>query len=103
MTYEIPYELIDQYPIAAELVFISRTVVNKDLQEYWPHQNGQERYLGYRIKATNWQEPLYAHVKGEGGLIHTYDDIIEEAMTTMLLGTHIRVGTRNELFTPKIW
>ena len=103
ITYDIPIQYQNTCTLSSELIFISRTIVNDELNEYWPHQNKQERYLGYRIKLTNWQEPTYAHAKGEGGLIHSYDDVIENSITNILLENHMRVGTMIELFNPSIW
>ena len=103
IVYEMPVDLAEKCSIDAECIFISRTIINEDLGEYWPHQSGLDRYMGYKIKPTNRQEPPQDLSRDNVDINYMLDDRLIDGVINDLIGNHIRVGTKAELFDSKIW
>lgn len=89
LTYELPRQLYKKITLASEFVFISRTIINAKLNEYWPHEDNGARYMAYKFNATDWLSPKIAY---------KMVDSLNEAW-----GTNIRIGLEEEVFSSKTW
>ena len=89
LTYELPRQLYKKISLASEFVFISRTIINEKLNEYWPHEDKGARYMAYKFNATDWLAPKMGMK-------------MAESMETAF-GTNIRIGSEEEVFSSKTW
>lgn len=88
LTYEVPALAIEQIKLGSEFVFISRTIINRELNEYWPSQGGGDRYMAYKFGATDWLSPR---------------GLMIGKRVNNILGTNVRIGSENEVYNPEIW
>lgn len=93
VSYTLSKTTLDKISLSSEFVFISRTIINEQLNEYWPHKNGDDRYMGYKFSATDWVAPTGSMV-----MANRVNDIFDEVW-----GTNIRIGTEQEVYAPNTW
>ncbi|WP_159319786.1 hypothetical protein, partial [Tenacibaculum maritimum] len=90
VTYRIPDAIMDQISLSSELVFISRTIINRELKEYWPYSQKEARYMAYKLSATDWLKPAL-------------EQVVLNTLSDKIFGKHIKIGTEKEIFNSKIW
>ncbi len=93
LIYKLNANQIKQINLGSEFVFISRTIINRKLNEYWPSQQGGDRYMGYKFGATDWLAPTL-----ETAVAKSANAILDEVW-----GSNIRIGTSNEIYNAKTW
>ncbi|GFD97374.1 hypothetical protein KUL156_60820 [Alteromonas sp. KUL156] len=93
VSYTLSKATLNKISLSSEFVFISRTIINEQLNEYWPHKNGNDRYMGYKLSATDWVAPT-----GDMIIADRINDVLDEVW-----GTNIRIGTEDEVYNPNTW
>ncbi|MCG7501358.1 hypothetical protein MHM83_05710 [Tenacibaculum sp. Mcav3-52] len=93
VSYTLSKATLNKISLSSEFVFISRTIINEQLKEYWPHKNGNDRYMGYKLSATDWVAPT-----GDMIIADRINDVLDEVW-----GTNIRIGTEDEVYNPNTW
>ena len=89
ITYDVPKQLYKKISLASEFVFISRTIINKTLNEYWPHRDKGDRYMAYKFNATDFMSSKLAYRVSES---------LERAW-----GENVKIGLEEEVFSSKTW
>jgi hypothetical protein len=93
VSYTLSKATLDKISLSSEFVFISRTIINEQLNEYWPHKNGNDRYMAYKFSATDWVAPT-----GNMMIANRVNDVFSE-----IWGTNIRIGTEQEVYASNTW
>ncbi len=89
LSYEFTDDELSKIGRSSEFVFLSKSIINKKLEEYWPSQRGVERWHAYKFSAVNSQNPLHD--------IPIIEDI------RMLFGKNVRIGSEQKVLNPKHW
>ena len=93
LIYELNDNQIKQINLGSEFIFISRTIINRKLQEYWPNKDADDRYMGYKFGATDWLAPTL-----EMAVAEKANTILDEVW-----GSNIRIGSTEEIYKAKTW
>jgi len=91
--YNLSQELIDKISIESEFIFISRSIINETLQEYWPSQDTGVRYFAYKFSAIDWAKPTGTMIIAE-----RVNDVIDD-----VYGSNFRIGTESEVYNSQKW
>lgn len=90
LTYKLNDTQFKQLNSSSNFVFLSRTIVNENLGEYWPQQDETHNHA-YRFETT---ANIYPHLKSSPS---------SDEITSALVGNSFRIGTLDEVLDRNNW